>query len=148
MQMIYKKNFSVIDQATTLHEKMKKDFYNDYRKRITALINFYYSQNELEMGNKYLFSDVHVKRDYRPRQNGFHLSAVALHESITGKYNDAILTLERSANVFSHLPSYLRIIEHNLSLLKTERFDVQKIEFSFGKNMHEGTFYIDPRCIW
>jgi len=148
MQMVYKKNFSAIDQVIMLHEKMKKNFYNDYRKKILALANFYFSQRELEVGKKYLFSDIYVERALRPRQKGFYYSTVALHESIVGEYDEAIAALNISADIFSHLPSYLKIIKHNLSLLKAGNFNVEKIEFCCGEHMSKDTFYIDPRCIW
>ncbi|MCL2064739.1 MAG: ATP-binding protein [Candidatus Cloacimonetes bacterium] len=148
MQMVYKKNLSNIDQVIILHEKMKKNFYNDYRKKTLALANFFYSQNELGTGNKYLFSDVHVERGLRPRQEGFYYATIALHESISGKYNEAVNSLTASSKIFSHIPSYLKIINHNLSLLKAEKFDNKRIEFCCGDQMEKNTFYIDPRCIW
>jgi len=148
IQLVFKKKNVVMKDIIEVHEKMKRNFYNDYRKKLYALACFHYSQGEMDLGNKYLFSDIYVQRALRPRQQGFYLATLALHECLIESYENAITYLNEAAEIFSHIPSYYKIIKHNLELLTRGQFNSSKIEFCQGEEMIKDMYYIDPRCIW
>lgn len=130
------------------HEKLKKDCYNDYRKKCLALALYFYSKGNLHEGNTYLFNEAVKKRELRPRQKAIFYIALALYEILSDSQNEAVNLLMDAEELFSVLPGYAKIITHNISVLKKQKLQIDHINFCFDKSLDPDTFYLDPRYIW
>ncbi len=136
------------NQLCDAHNMLKKDCFNDYRKRLFALACIYYSIGLVESGDQILFSDVATLRQLRPRQEAFYAETLALHYALYGNFDRALLELQKAAALFKNFPSYLTIIHHNQDILKREAFCSNKIYFCTNKICYPDWYCIDPRCIW
>ena len=131
------------------HQRLKKNFYNDYRKAYLAVAACYLLQAMNEKAYDYLHRDFFTKREMRPRLKGMRLQLLALYEFYQN--NNKILAEEyllEQKKMFSALgESYHKIIEHNLSMLNS--FLPQNVTLSFFQESDEvkQTMYIDPR-LW
>ena len=61
------------------HDALKKDCFNDYRKRLFALASVYYASGLVQSGDQILFSDATTLRELRPRQKAFYAETMAIH---------------------------------------------------------------------
>lgn len=136
--------FDVIES----HEKLQKDFFNDYRKRKFCIAQYFYKYQDINAGNKYLFSESSIYRELRPRQLGFYYQTLALHEIVMENHTGAIEVLQKAAKIFAHIPSYLSIIEHNITVLETISFNNIIIKYGVDGFIEKGVYVLDPRCIW
>lgn len=127
---------------------MKKNFYNDYRKKIFGLAAFYYCIHQVELGNHLLFHEVHFERDLRPRQKAFYYETVALYESLYGSLDEARNALRKAEKIFAQLPDYLAITRHNLRLLDASEIRPQSAKFYCGGTLEDHIYYADPRSAW
>lgn len=144
--MIYYNDISLLKNALFYCRQLKKNYFMDYRKMILGLASFYFSKNNISEGNRYLLSDIYVRREYRPRQKAFYFETVALSEALIGNYDKAANYLKKSAVLFCQLPYFLNVVEHNLGVLKKKKFHQNNINYYFGETFDENIYYIDPRC--
>ncbi|MFF2016110.1 hypothetical protein [Paenibacillus sp. NPDC058177] len=149
LKIIRSGNIFLMPELLQYHEKLKRNFFNDYRKGIFGLIAILYVHGEIDKGNHYLFSDVMVARKFRPRQEGFYYQTLALYEmiAVNNKFN-AIELLKKSQNIFKELTEYESIIIHNIDVVNQGRFSPERIEFYLGSEMSKDMYYLDPRCCW
>lgn len=145
-QMIYYSDISFLNDALEFCNCLKKNHFMDYRKMILGIAAFFFSRSEIEEGNKYLLSDIYVKREYRLRQKAFYLETVALSEALNGRFEKAILYLQESKKMFNQLSSFIYIIEHNLIILEKRKFNITNIKYCFSNILENNVYYIDPRC--
>lgn len=138
-------NIELIKKA---HNELKKNFFNDYRKRLFALASVYYFCGLVKSGDSILFSDITTIRELRPRQKAFYFQTLALHYALSNDISNAIESLKKAAKIFKELPSYMMIIEHNLNILTSGVFDAESICFCIDGTCPPNTYCIDPRCIW
>lgn len=148
LKIITNQDAYCIEELKVLHQSLKKNYYNDYRKKIFAFSNIYYAVGLIQLGNNYLFSDTITLRDLRPRQKAFYYESLALHHAINGKIADALLNLKKAQDLFANFPSYLKIIKHNQKLLENNEFNKKLIWFAYNNTCPKGQYCIDPRCIW
>ena len=139
---------SELSQTLAFHERLKKNFYNDYRKKIFGLAAFYYCIHQVELGNHLLFHEVHFERDLRPRQKAFYYETVALYESLYGSLDEARNALRKAEKIFAQLPDYLAITRHNLRLLDASEIRPQSAKFYCGGTLEDHIYYADPRSAW
>lgn len=137
-----------IDEMENAHNGLRKDFFNDYRKRLIAMANVYYVCGLTSQGDRLLFSDVATLRELRPRQKGFYAQTMALHYALSEEYNCATEELRKASNLFADFPSYLSIINHNLRVIENGFFDSKMIKFCYNNTCEKNIYCIDPRCIW
>ena len=135
-------------QVTHFHKALKKNFYNDYRKKLFGLAAFYYCIHQENLGNHLLFQEVGFERDLRPRQKAFYYETVALYECLYGSLDEARNALYIASKIFAKLPDYVAIIRHNLHLLGTSTKRPKFAKFYCGGNMEDDTYYADPRSAW
>lgn len=147
LQFVLNKEANVITMQDT-HNALKKDCFNDYRKRIFALASIYYASGLKSQGDQVLFSDVFTIRELRPRQKAFYSETLALHYALSGDAENAMNELQKAGQIFQHLPSYLKIIQHNLKVLQSGMFCNTKLAFCVDGNCVQDYYCIDPRCIW
>lgn len=130
------------------HSALKKNCFNDYRKRLLALAAVYYVSGLTEQGDSILFSDVSTFRELRPRQRAIYAESMALHYALSNEIAHAEKELVKAEELFADFPSYLKIIRHNHDILKMGWFSPEKITFCSEGVCAEGWYCIDPRCIW
>lgn len=148
MLVTYHKDLAMLSQLVTVHEQFKINYFNDYRKRISGIALLYFLNGDLAVGNQYLLSDAYVEREMRPRQRGFYYEAVAFCEILQGNYDNTLKFLQSAAEIFSKIPGYLDIINHNIEVVSRNTFSRDAVEYTFGKSLQHNVYYLDPRCIW
>ncbi len=148
LKLVQGNDLSELPKTLHFHEKLKKNFYNDYRKKNFGLAAFYYCIHQVELGNHLLFQEVNFERDLRPRQKAFYFETVALYEYLYGSRNEAHDALRKAEEIFAQLPDYLVIIKHNLRLLDICETHPRPARFYCGGTLDENTYYADPRSAW
>ncbi|MBQ9658301.1 MAG: ATP-binding protein [Clostridia bacterium] len=138
----------LINEVISTHNIMKKNYYANYRNRLNGIAAFYYSIGDLTSGNRYLLKESVFINDLQAKQKAFHFETVALREMLLGNFSEAISSLETAINIFSLLPSYQNIPNHNIKILKKISMNTPKIEYWFGGVLNSDTYYIDSRCAW
>lgn len=129
-------------------EKMKLDYYNDYRKRMLAVASYYLSLHDIESGKKALLFDITMERELRPRQKGFFYELYALLELFYNNTDSALRELDKAHGIFRDLPEYVKIINHNQNLIRLEKCPLKNISFYTGGIMKKTYYYLDPRCLY
>ncbi len=148
MLITFQNDFTVLSELTAVHEQLKTNYYNDYRKKIFGLATLYFQIGDIAQGNQYILSDAYVKREMRPRQKAFYYETMALNEVLQKNYSNACDLLRKAEYIFAELPNYKNIIQHNINILEKGSFSQNSIEYSFEKDLSESVYYLDPRCIW
>lgn len=145
--MIYNNKPKLLDKVTKYHNKLKKNFYLNFRQRINGLASYFYYIGDITNGNKYMLLEASFDNELPLRQIAFHYETVALHEVLINNFEDAKQALQQSVNMFSELPSYQKIAIHNLNLLQNA-IALPNVKFWFGGDLSNSTYYIDSRCSW
>jgi hypothetical protein len=145
--MIQQNSFRELEEVIKIHNKMKRHFFNDYRKNNFAIASYYYCNDEFELGNQYFFQEAYIERDLRPRQKAFYYETVALYEYLSERDQHALNALNKASVIFKYLPEYHKIIRHNQDLIK-KGTENRKANFCCVDQLEKGIFYVDPRCIW
>lgn len=148
LQFILKKPDADLKDMKAAHDALKKDCFNDYRKRLFALASVYYASGLVQSGDQILFSDATTLRELRPRQKAFYAETMAIHYALSGDIIQAENELQKAAELFHKFPSYLTVIRHNQDILKSGAFRPDKIDFCTDKFCRSDWYCIDPRCIW
>lgn len=148
LQFILKMPNADLGEMITAHNALKKNCFNDYRKRIFALASVYYASGLVQGGDQIFFSDATTFRELRPRQKAFYAETMAIHYALHGDVSQAAEELKKATEIFCEFPSYLTVIRHNQEVLKCGAFRPDQIEFCVNQSFHSGWYCIDPRCIW
>lgn len=148
LQFILKKPDADLGEMRDAHNALKKNCFNDYRKRLFALASVYYASGLLQSGDQILFSDAATLRELRPRQKAIYAETMAIHYALYGDIGQAKKELQKAAELFHEFPSYLTVIRHNQEILKSGAFHPDKIDFCADAFCRPGWYCIDPRCIW
>lgn len=149
LDLICSKEYIRVFELVEALEKLKDNYLNDYRRGLLGLVAILLIDGELDLATKYFFSDVSIQRELRPRQKGFYSQILALYEILTNNKKDIIINeLLNSKKIFGNLKEYSKLIEHNIKIINSNKFDSKKIEFCTDGQFNEGIYYIDPRCCW
>jgi len=140
-----KKNISLIRDKL---ERLKNNLYNDYRKRSYAMACIYYMNENKREADNYFFMNTVNERNLRPRLRGFFYQTLALHELYSNNYSSAKTALQDSMHLFSSINEYIKIPQHNLSLIQNQGFESATICFYTGGELAHNKYYVDPRCAW
>ena len=130
------------------HNALRKNFFNDYRKRLFARSSVFYMNGLFKAGDDLLFSDTATFRELRPRQKAIRAETLALCHLLSGRTDDAKRELETAAHLLQAFPSYLEVIHHNQVVLTEGAFRADRICFCTEGVCTPGWYCIDPRCIW
>ena len=101
-----------------------------------------------------MLSDCRVLRPRRPRLEGFFHLTSAVRCVITGDAKRALGELERSAAFFDAIPSYKRLIQHNISFLTSSHLKAaakctdKLFQYYLGGPLKENQYYLDIRNCW
>ncbi|MCT4648477.1 MAG: AAA family ATPase [Carboxylicivirga sp.] len=130
------------------HQKLRKNFFNDYRKAYLVLAACYLSLGMKEKTYDYLHQDFFIEREMRPRLKGFHLHLLALYESYFNNNNDlAKEYLTSQKEIFASLgESYHKVIDNNLRAISKPTPDMLVTFFREDSNTQDALI-IDPR-LW
>lgn len=148
LRFILKDPDADLNEMRDTHNALKKDFFNDYRKRLFALVSVYYASGLVQSGDRILFSDAATLRELRPRQKAFYAEITAVRHALSGDTAQAEKELQKAEKLFQGFSSYLTVIHHNQDILKSGAFCREKIDFCVDGSCRSGWYCIDPRCIW
>ena len=136
-------------QALSILEKLKNLFFNDYRKMLYGIVLYLYYRNRKDEADLYFLKDCYVLRDKRPRLKAFEHLILALRHIIESENLLALNELKDAYTIFKHIPSYSKIIKHNIDLIeKDSQIIFNQIEYYFGGGMKNDTYYLDIRGCW
>lgn len=138
----------LIEPLIKVHEKMKLQQHNNYRKRNFAIATYFYWMGDIETGGRYLFSEIFTNRNLAKRPLGFYYETMALMKLRTGEPQQAIQALQKAQEMFSTVESYARIPQHNISVLKSTPVENVLVEYWQGDSFMPSTYYIDLRITW
>lgn len=147
-EMVLENHPTLIGTLTKIHEEMKLQQHNNYRKRNFAMATYYYWMGDIETGNRYLFSEIFMIRNLSQRATGFYHETMALHELRNNEPQQAIQSLQQARKVFASVESYVKVPEHNISVLETTSVEKIKIQFWRGTSFLPDTYYLDLRITW
>lgn len=139
---------ALIEQLTEIHERMKLQQHNNYRKRNFAMATYYYWMGDIETGNRYLFSEIFMIRNLSQRATGFYHETTALHKLREHEPQQAIQLLRQAQEVFASVASYSQIPKHNISVLETTPVEKIVVKFWQGDSFLQDTYYLDLRITW
>ena len=154
MKTIVNGDRSQEDLALLYMERLHESFFNDYRKALFGMATYFYFRGELQKGDQLLLSDCRVLRPRRPRLEGFFHLTSAVRCVITGDAKRALGELERSAAFFDAIPSYKRLIQHNISFLTSSHLKAaakctdKLFQYYLGGPLKENQYYLDIRNCW
>lgn len=146
--MVLENQLALIGELTQIHEKMKSQQHNNYRKRNFAMATYYYWIGDIETGSRYLFSEIFMVRNLARRAMGFFHETMALHKLRNNEPQQAIHSLRRAQEVFASVESYAQILAHNISVLETTPVEKITIQFWQGDRFLPDTYYLDLRITW
>lgn len=155
MKIIVSGDRSQEDQALLYMERLREFFFNDYRKVLFGMATYFYYRDEVQKGDQLLLSDCRVLRPRRPRLEGFFHLTNAVRCVIIGDEKQALRELERASALFDAIPSYKRLIQHNISFLKTggcqkaaATHTNELFRYYLGGPLEEKRYYLDIRNCW
>lgn len=132
-----------------IHQKLKKDFFNDYRKTSLAVASCYLFLSEKEKTYQYLYEDFFIKREIRPRLKGLRLHLLGLYEYIFNEDTQLAKDyFEQQLELFSPLgDSYKNVIKHNIKIVSSLPAKEVIIRFFRDSTLSENCIYIESR-LW
>lgn len=142
------------DFALLYMERLHESFFNDYRKILFGMATYFYFQGELQKGDRLLLSDCRVLRPRRPRLEGFFHLTSAVRCVITGDAKQALVELKHATALFDAIPSYKRLIQHNISFLtngylkNAAKHRDELFQYYLGGPLDETRYYLDIRNCW
>lgn len=147
-EMVLGNNPANIARLTQIHEEMKLQQHNNYRKRNFAMATYYFWMSDIETGNRYLFSEIFMIRNLAQRATGFFYETMALHKLRNNEPQQAIQSLRQAREIFASVESYAQIPEHNISVLETMSVEKITIQFWQGTPFLPYIYYLDLRITW
>lgn len=146
--MVLENHPALITALTKIHEKMKLQQHNNYRKRNFAMATYYYWMGDIETGSRYLFSEIFMIRNLAQRATGFYHETLALHKLRNNEPQQAIQSLRQAQETFASVESYAQIPKHNISVLETTSVEKIMIQYWKGSPLMPNTYYLDLRITW
>lgn len=131
-------------------ETLKKNFFNDYRKRLLAVFGILYCKNMKNEGNKIIFENMAINREMRPRFRGFYDVLMAVYNLFyLNSKEEAVRALRNSLKIFDGLKEYQKIILHNIHVIETTEIDNMHLSFCVNNDFSgKNCIYLDPRSCW
>jgi len=146
--IVLENHWALIGPLTQIHEEMKLQQHNNYRKRNFAMATYYYWMGDIEAGSRYLFSEIFMIRNLAQRATGFYHETLALYKLRNNEPQQAIQSLRQAQEVFASVESYAQIPKHNISVLETTPVEKIVIQYWRGTSFMLDTYYLDLRITW
>jgi len=147
-RMAFNNDLKIQEALINYHEKMKENQFHNYRKRCYAMASIFYLVGNIDLGDKYLFYELYASRKLPKRNLAFYYEALALHELKNNNTSGVLKALINAKSLFEELPSYSKIVDHDIHIINTYTIDNIDIQFWDGGAFNNSTFYIDPRITW
>ena len=115
------------------------------------MATYFYYRRDVKKGDCLLLSDCYVLRQRRPRLQGFFHLTNAVRAVVTDDEQSALAELEKASEIFSAIPSYSKLIHHNINILKWSSSALgnpRPLRYYWGDTMDDGVYYLDIRCCW
>lgn len=140
-----------IKELKDSHNKLEKDFNNDYYRGCLIVAACYIYWRMPDEAYQYLYKDYFKKRKINPRCEAIRLGLLALYTYLfEHNKQNAIACLNKQKKIFEKLgPSYHRVIDNNILIISSQRW-VDKVAFFINTDrnpLYRDCLYIDPR-IW
>jgi len=151
MKMIVCNDYSEEENALSYMEQLHNSFFNDYRKTLFGMAAYFYYRRDVKRGDSLLLSDCYVLRQRRPRLQGFFHLTNAIRDIVTGNEQSALAELEKASGIFCAIPSYNKLIQHNISVLKWSNPALgtrRPLRYYWGGPLEDGMYYLDIRGCW
>lgn len=151
MKMIICNDYSEEDTALSYMEQLHDSFFNDYRKTLFGMATYFYYRRDVRRGDSLLLSDCYVLRQRRPRLQGFFHLTNAVRDVVTDNEHSALAELEKASEIFGAIPSYNKLIQHNISVLKRSYSALgtpRPLCYYWGGPLEDGMYYLDIRGCW
>lgn len=146
---IQKKIKNDIKDLKESHEKLKENYFNDYKKGCLVIAACYIFFGMQEQAYHYLYRNYFDKRQMRPRFKAIRLSLLAIYKYIFENNSSLALEyLKEQYNIFDNLGnSYKEIVSHNIKIISNSSL-IKKVTFYSNDNkFSDDSLFIDPR-IW
>jgi len=147
LKMIIYDDLSAEDDALLYLDRLHARFFNDYRKAAFGMAAYFYYRGEIDRGDHLLLSDSHVMRNKRPRLEGFSYLAYGLRNVINANIQSGLEELKKASAIFDSIPSYNRLIKHNIGLLE-QGGGPWPIRYYLGEQIEPGVYYLEIRDCW
>ncbi len=136
-----------------LPELLRKyhDFGNGFkvkqRKVRCALLSACLKFDDYKTADYLLESEIQMISPRRMRLDMFFKQALALYSlKVEKNINKALKMLNEAYKLVKNIPSYSRIITHNIQLLHRVKDIPKQFEFAISKELNSEVYYIDPRA--
>lgn len=147
-RMILRHEPHLMARLEQIHDKMKLQQHNNYRKRNFAIATYCFWKGDVEKGNKYLLSEIFMTRKLARRAVGFYYETVALYNLRKLAPQQAIDSLNQALEIFSAVESYAQIPRHNIMVLSRIPIEEITVKFWQGEVFCSNTYYLDLRISW
>ena len=113
------------------------------------MILYLYYRNRKDEADILLLRDQHVLRKKRPRLQGVEYLTLALHYVLESNFNIAIENLKAAYKIFKNIPSYKKLIEHNIKLIEQDSTKgIPQLEYFLGNKISKNIYYLEIRSCW
>lgn len=146
LQLLVNHDISRLSELEEVTDGAEQNYYSSFRHRNLALCAILYKIGDVQKADGRFLKDMAHPRRLRDKLCGFYFETLALHHLAHNDVNQAIAALENAAQVFNHVPSYLRTIRHNQKMLKRGLFSQRRIDYNLGGALKRDWYYIDPRA--
>jgi hypothetical protein len=146
LQLLINRNYSLLARIEVVVDVARENFYSSYRHRNLALCSILYRIGDVQKADDRFFRDRAKPRRLRNKLQGFYYETLALHYLAHENIAEASVALNKAAEIFQSVPSYLRVIRHNQKVLKRDLFSSKRYDLYLGKPLKRDWYYIDPRA--
>ena len=117
------------------------------RKVRCALLSACLKFDDYKTANSLLESEIQIISPRRMRLDMFFKQALALYSlKVEKNIKKALNMLNEAYKLVKTIPTYSRIITHNIQLLKRIKTIPNQFEFAISKEFNPEVYYIDPRA--
>lgn len=150
LKFIISGEISCFSEMYNFLKSLKKDFFNDYRKRLLGVAGLFFCKGLKDKGNEIIFENLAIDREMRPRFQGFYNTLIAVYNLFYSNNKEtAIKLLRKSLKTFDGLEEYQKIIVHNIKVIETAEITKIQLKFCVDNDLSDtSSFYLDPRSCW
>ena len=147
IEMLKNDNPHFMPDLIKKYHSFNDGFRTKQRKVRCALLMACLKFDDNDSADVLLEDEMREVRKRRARLDMFFKQALALYAlKRENDFSKAINILTEARSLVERTPSYCRIIDHNLNLLRTNKGIPHQFQFALSKEMATDIYYIDPRA--
>lgn len=147
IKMIRDEDNSLLQNIIDRYYDFGNGFRVKQRKVRCALISACLKFEDYKNAEYLLECEIQTISPRRMRLDMFFKQALALYYLKAEKnFSKSVEMLKKALKLVKYIPSYGRIIEHNIRLLQRIKSVPQRINFAVTKELEPDVYYIDPRA--